>query len=1319
MQGRRSQWDRAWLLGAVLVTWLPLAATTSAQQSTAAKSQASSDDPTRDPGEQRFPGGAALKIDLDQQRILKRADECVSEGRLDLAVVLWQKVLDEAGDTLMTRDGRTYASLAEQVEQTIVKLPRQALETYRASADGDAQALLAAAGAEGEEQALAQIVRRFFLSSQGDDAAYKLACLALDRHDFVAASRMLTKILDNHPDPSTPKAQILLRLAVAAAHMGDRQAAEQALTRLAATEGPRPTAGVVDLVSADVKAASGIAASRTGPGSKDWHLSLGNAARAGHMLGLPTDATSRTLTELWSHEFEFATAEKTSQADSPRGAAMAAAGAAPVVMLSSRAANPNLQTTPLSRQELIAQWRAGGWRPAGHLLFDNGRVYLKTPNRLISYGAQAPGGGPLWQSAWETRYELDGISQQLAMMAQQMGWNLPQSSQARPKTAHEIFLFGDRVHQSMALADGVIYSLEGRRVPASAAAPAAAARVQWNVTPRRTRSNWLSAYQADGGKAVWTRAASDNEPETTGGAGFLSAPVPTGTLLLAPITDGGTIWLLGLDRASGKTIWKTYLCDEPPGGASPWAEVVLAVEGREAYLTCGCGVVFAVDCVGGNIRWAVRYERHGKPSQAMRNVYGVSNAMLELNGWDDDLVIPYGRSLLVMSSDSDKLMALDRRSGELLWESPRTSPFGSVANYCLGVHGRGLFVAGKNVVRRYDIISGRLLWEKEIDTSFGRGCLTEDAIYLPANDSILKLDLDKGELLGKVGVVLTSDEPVGNLFSDGEKLWAVGAGRVYAMTTLEQRLAMLDQQIAAGDGEAQLNRMRLHSRQNEMELAISDLRGAYDLFRAKLPPDDAARRLFDAIHELKLAHDQPLVVLQLLTERFVAAQSPPQLGKESILRRNDLIASAVSVIRQQKIAGAAPHLLAVAPLLGEEYLQTAAAYAVDVTATMDDVPHLVAALEQQSSATQLVAIRTAARLAPSDAKIPLSRLLAGRDDRVRLAAARALVNIGEQRDALRTLVSLLDSENVRVRARSHQSLQAVTGQQIAFAAEGKPEDRAAAAKVWRQWVETSGASANLTLPLSEQSVPLGRTLFVCHMQRTIHELDEEHEERWRMVLPGPAWGCQGLSNGHRLVAVYSHSLVIEYDDAGKEVWRKDRLPGPPYSVQRLENGNTLVACPDIQQVVEITPDGRTSATNIQGRPIFAHRLENGNTLVALQVTNRVVEVDPTGNIVWEARTSGRPSHAARLENGNTLVCLTNVRRVVEYDPTGKNIVWSSQAPLSNPSAAHRLTNGHTLVADYQGLHEIDASGKQVVWQHRPSVQSGRGGLPQLTGLSSF
>jgi len=67
-------------------------------------------DAMRDLAEKEYPGGAALKTDPEQQRLLKRAEQCVADGRLDLAAVLWQKVLDEAGDTLMTRDGRTYTS---------------------------------------------------------------------------------------------------------------------------------------------------------------------------------------------------------------------------------------------------------------------------------------------------------------------------------------------------------------------------------------------------------------------------------------------------------------------------------------------------------------------------------------------------------------------------------------------------------------------------------------------------------------------------------------------------------------------------------------------------------------------------------------------------------------------------------------------------------------------------------------------------------------------------------------------------------------------------------------------------------------------------------------------------------------------------------------------------------------------------------------------------------------------------------------------------------------------------------------------------------
>jgi hypothetical protein len=335
--------------------------------------------------------------------------------------------------------------------------------------------------------------------------------------------------------------------------------------------------------------------------------------------------------------------------------------------------------------------------------------------------------------------------------------------------------------------------------------------------------------------------------------------------------------------------------------------------------------------------------------------------------------------------------------------------------------------------------------------------------------------------------------------------------------------------------------------------------------------------------------------------------------------------------------------------------------------------------------------------------------LAGGDDRVRLAAARALANAG-QRSVLETFVALLQSESPRIRARSYQSLRALTGQKIDFAPEGNAEARNRQIASWNAWVRSEGATAKFTLPLTDQNILLGRTLYVSQAQSLLVELDSEKKKRWEAKLPGPAWGCQGLPNGHRLVAVYAQSLVIEYDADGKEVWRKEGLPGPPYSVQRLDSGSTLVACADVQQIIEIAPDGSTKPTNVQGRPMSAQRLENGNTLVALQQGNRIVEVDPAGKITWEVRTGNGPAHAVRLENGNTLVSLMNTRQVVEYDPTGKTIVWRSNARFANPYCAQRLPSGNTLVSDYQGVHEIGPDGTKVQWQLRQ---------PGITGLSSF
>jgi outer membrane protein assembly factor BamB/HEAT repeat protein len=1265
-------------------------------------------DAMTDLSEKKFPGGAALKTDPEQQRLLKRAEQCVADGRLDLAAVLWQRVLNEAGDTLMTRDGRTYTSLADEVERTLAVSDPRALATYRITADGEAQAILAQAEPDKEEEALAKVVHKYFLSSVGDEAAYKLGCYALDRHDFVGASRLLTRILDRHPDPSMPKSGILLRLAVASAHVGDSATAKAAMEAIGQIPGPRPEAQVLDQVQQHLALAaqqSTLAAAK----SQNWLMELGNPSRTGRMPLLPAEATSRTLSELWVVEQEMQIA----QSNTPNPYGMV--GGAVFIRGRSGRQQPQSRAQAVSHAELVEQWREHKWVPTGMLLFEGGKVYVKSHERLQCYSTSVTRDRPLWESAWLNRYELDGMSSQVEMMSRSYGWQFALGND-KPRGLAEVHLFGDRVHQQMSIAGGMIYAIEGERMAVDDRSSEKAAAVrpfQWGVMPRRTRSNFLAAYEARSGKAKWHRAASDEDKEGSQDVGFLCAPVPLGNLLLTAVTDGGTIWLYGLNAADGTTAWKAYLCDEPANGCRPWSPVGIAVDGREAYVACGTGVIFAVDAISGTIRWAVRYERAEKgPSAQVQMWYG-GQQRRDVAGWDDDVVIPVGRTLLVMPSDSDQLLALDRRNGHQLWPAPRVPTGMQEATYCLGVSGRGLIVAGRNAVRRWDIPTGKLVWDTEIGDSFGRGCLTDDAVYVPVKDSIVKLDLEKGRELVQVGVALTTSDPVGNLYSDGEKLWVTGAGRVYAMTNLEHRLSMLSEQIAAGDGEAQLNRMRLYAKAGQEELMLADLKGAYEHFSQKLSADEAAGKFLAAIGELKLSQQQPALVLDLLAEKFVAVPSPPQLANAAAPRA-DVLAGTLGVIRQKKLKGLVDKILTLSPLYDKEYLSTTAAQAVLASAKMpDDLAALKAALEGEDPIAQFVAAGPLARLAPTDAKEPLAKLLESADDRVKLAAARGLADLGEHK-SLPVLVALLESDNARIRQYSHETLRALTSQPIAFASEAPAELRAKTVSQWKEWLDKDGEKAALKTPLPDLHLRLGRTLVASQAQSTVTELDADFKVRSTLRVLSP-WGVWGLPNGNRLVAVYGQNKVIEFNEAGKEVWSKDRLPGPPYSVQRLENGNTLVACADVNQILEVAADGTTKTVtgpwqnSGRGRPVFARRLENGNTLVALQGEQRVVETDDAGWSVLDVRNLNGPSSCTRLESGNTLIVQMFNNQVIEVDAKGNRTTWAPKIQLQNPTDAQRLPSGNTLIADIMGLHEVDGDGK-LVREHR---------LMNVSGISSY
>ena len=89
---------------------------------------------------------------------------------------------------------------------------------------GEARGLIAAAEANPDRaiELLEEATRRYFVSSYGDEAAYQFGLLLLDRGEFVGATQVLEKLLNEYKNPSMSKNDIQLRLAVAKAGLGER-----------------------------------------------------------------------------------------------------------------------------------------------------------------------------------------------------------------------------------------------------------------------------------------------------------------------------------------------------------------------------------------------------------------------------------------------------------------------------------------------------------------------------------------------------------------------------------------------------------------------------------------------------------------------------------------------------------------------------------------------------------------------------------------------------------------------------------------------------------------------------------------------------------------------------------------------------------------------------------------------------------------------------------------------------------------------------------------------------------------------------------------
>ncbi len=737
-------------------------------------------------------GEATLKVDPELESILQKAERYQADGNYTVACQLWQIVLERSGDTLYTNDGQSYFSMVEQVERILASLPEEGLRAYRITADAQARQWLAQAESPDDRRVLGEVVRKYFISSVGDDAAFRLACLDLDQMDFVGALRLLTKILHLHPDPTPSAEELLPRIALCQVMVGNLREARATIEQLPARARTARQAGGL----ADQMVTAAEAGRDTGFGRMQTHSFVEFRLSP----DIPAHLRTGHLYAQWQSYMEPTKDGSTTYQPAD------AVGRVLEVQPDSLSAVANSVTS--GERNLIDAWNANGWRPAGIALIDNGLVFHRAPANVTVWSANG-GTAPVWRSVWISQFELDDATRHLQNLQRayggRVGPTIGRAGREGMESDASMQLFGDVIQQAMTIAHGRLYVLEGKRVTGKSSEKRGAQNqvgFNFNAAPRRGRKNFLTAYELTTGRVLWT-LPSDTTPVVTdggpeaqrespflSGGGFMGPPVAFGTWLLVPVTHSGAIHVYAIDpNQEGRTIWQTFLCDEPETGADVWSPIQLTLSGSDLFVATGLGVVFILDPTTGMVRFAQRYARQGTANTALRNINYNAPARLDFDGWSEDIVIPYGREMICFVSDSNRIFSLDRTTGRIIWETD-IKPLGHKIDYILGIHNHVLYAAGRKTMIAIDLLGeGRMLWGGEEcfggGRSLGRGLLTRSGLYIPVQDSIWHFSLEgknsRAHVLGTTTVDMGTGAPVGNLSTDGRHLWATGGYRLYRL----------------------------------------------------------------------------------------------------------------------------------------------------------------------------------------------------------------------------------------------------------------------------------------------------------------------------------------------------------------------------------------------------------------------------------------------------------------------------------------------------------------------------------------------------------
>lgn len=679
---------------------------------------------------ERVRRAAARKLhfrERSQARALERIRNALRNKQYAVGLRPLQRLIDEGDDRFLLEPGSTTpVGLRRAAERMIAALDRDGRNAYEQLFGTVARQRLRDADRTIDVAAYRDILKRYYYTQAGFDAADRLARLAFDRGDYEAAAAGWSRLLRDPAHAKRVVPRVRFALAVASFASGDVQRARRLVRQLGNSR--------FQIGGSMTTAAQWLRNQRAGAEvakrQRDWRMPLGNLSRnRTASVSVPFPRAR------WS--FDYAGTEK------------------------------NLFDKPFRDWETRRSSEVATKSVVNSPLVVNGRVIvrdfhgihaleLKTGRRIWSFRPITS----LAKSVTRSNAAQGNAAESgnpFSVRNESGGYDL-QSAYAGNSTIGSMSSDGKLL---FAVDD---FKLNPQRGRTSRQSPFG--RMESAGDPAQ-RTNRLIALRIDGPRddsgvvrkpewTVGTVPTPGTDAIDLSSHFFLGPPLPVGGRLYAVTESKQRLYLVCLNAADGRPRWRQTLAlaGHPIEGDFARAVKSCMPAYAEGIVVCptNTGLLVGVDAETGSLRWATLCGEESPELSPFSDTAGPASPARQSGFWNTPRIA--GNRVLYLPPDGSRIHCVQLHSGNTEWTTPRGD-----AEYVAAVTEQETVIVGRRRTRALLLRDGSERWAVALGMPSGAALQLQKQVLIPlATGRIAALEIETGKAVGQTApaVRLTS-----------------------------------------------------------------------------------------------------------------------------------------------------------------------------------------------------------------------------------------------------------------------------------------------------------------------------------------------------------------------------------------------------------------------------------------------------------------------------------------------------------------------------------------------------------------------------------